>query len=265
MTIEHQTLSALSERSTPGSFLRVPSSLARDGKPRMAIEIKRSTAPVVSGGFDIARADLRIEQRFVVYPGTWSDRANCVSVFVPSSSGSALFNTRPAQHNGGMPHTPPLSKSALLVIDVQHSFTHMPYWPGGEVAPFQRSLLRLEAGCRKVNVPVVHIFHVDDDPPFQVASGHVRPLDWLPGDPAVAMTKHTHNAFTDTGLDLWLRRRGSRCRCRCRCRSRCRSRCRCRRSLHARPTPGCSRHGRRRQRRPRRAARSASRSDGDAR
>ncbi len=107
-----------------------------------------------------------------------------------------------------MPHTPPLSKSALLVIDVQHSFTHMPYWPGGEVAPFQRSLLRLEAGCRKVNVPVVHIFHVDDDPPFQVTSGHVRPLDWLPGDPAVAMTKHTHNAFTDTGLDLWLRRRG---------------------------------------------------------
>jgi nicotinamidase-related amidase len=104
-----------------------------------------------------------------------------------------------------MTPTPP---SALLVIDVQQSFLHMPYWPLGDVTPFRQSLLRLEAGCRQALVPVVHIFHVDDDAPFQVASGHVRPLDWLPGDPAVTFTKHTHNAFTDTGLDLWLRRRG---------------------------------------------------------
>jgi nicotinamidase-related amidase len=36
----------------------------------------------------------------------------------------------------------------------------------------------------------------------------VKPLAWLPGDPAVRFEKHTHNAFTDTGLDLWLRRQG---------------------------------------------------------
>ena len=43
--------------------------LERAGRPWMAIEIKRSTAPTLSKGFDIACADLRIEQRWVVYPG----------------------------------------------------------------------------------------------------------------------------------------------------------------------------------------------------
>lgn len=44
--------------------------LERAGQPWMAIEIKRSTAPTVSKGFDIACDDLKIEQRFVVYPGS---------------------------------------------------------------------------------------------------------------------------------------------------------------------------------------------------
>lgn len=99
-------------------------------------------------------------------------------------------------------------KSALLVIDVQESFTQRPYWTQGAHAPFQRALQRLDAGCRAAGVPVVHIFHVEDSGPFSVESGFVRLLAWLPGDPAVRFDKHTHNAFTDTGLDLWLRRQG---------------------------------------------------------
>jgi uncharacterized protein len=43
--------------------------LERAGQPWMAIEIKRSTAPTLSKGFDIACDDLKVEQRFVVYPG----------------------------------------------------------------------------------------------------------------------------------------------------------------------------------------------------
>jgi uncharacterized protein len=35
----------------------------------MAIEIKRSTAPTLSKGFDIACDDLQVEQRLMVYPG----------------------------------------------------------------------------------------------------------------------------------------------------------------------------------------------------
>jgi len=101
--------------------------------------------------------------------------------------------------------TPP---SALLVIDVQQSFMHMPFWKLGNTGPFQQALLRLDAGCRAAQVPVVHIYHEGQTGPFHSDSGFVKPLDWLPGDPAIALTKHTHNAFTDTGLDLWLRRRG---------------------------------------------------------
>lgn len=44
--------------------------LERGGVPWMAVEIKRSTAPTLSKGFDIACTDLQIQQRFVVYPGT---------------------------------------------------------------------------------------------------------------------------------------------------------------------------------------------------
>lgn len=99
-------------------------------------------------------------------------------------------------------------RSALIIIDVQQSFPQMPYWREDDVPAFQAALLCLEAGCRSRGVPVVHIFHVDDDAPFRLASGLVEPLDWLPGAPDVRFDKHTHNAFSDTGLDLWLRRRG---------------------------------------------------------
>jgi len=44
--------------------------LERGGQPWMAIEIKRSTAPSLSKGFDVACNSLGISQRFVVYPGT---------------------------------------------------------------------------------------------------------------------------------------------------------------------------------------------------
>ena len=44
--------------------------IERAGQPWMAIEIKRSSAPSLSKGFDIACSDLKIERRYVVYPGT---------------------------------------------------------------------------------------------------------------------------------------------------------------------------------------------------
>lgn len=99
-------------------------------------------------------------------------------------------------------------KSALIIIDVQQSFPQMPYWSEDDVPAFQAALLRLDAGCRSQGMPVVHIFHVEQSGPFALESGWVKPLDWLPGAPDVRFDKHTHNAFTDTGLDLWLRRRG---------------------------------------------------------
>ena len=100
------------------------------------------------------------------------------------------------------------SKSTLIIIDVQQSFTQMPFWTLDDVPTFQSALLRLEAGCRARGVPVIHIFHVGKGGPFTLESGFVKPLPWLTAEPDVRFDKHTHNAFTDTGLDLWLRRRG---------------------------------------------------------
>jgi nicotinamidase-related amidase len=105
-----------------------------------------------------------------------------------------------------MSHTPPV-KSALIIIDVQESFAQMPFWTLDDVPAFQNNLLRLDAGCRAQGVPVVHIFHVWQDGPFTLESGFVKPLAWLSEEPDVRFDKHTRNAFTDTGLDLWLRRR----------------------------------------------------------
>jgi nicotinamidase-related amidase len=106
-----------------------------------------------------------------------------------------------------MSHTPD-NRAALVIIDVQQSFAQMPFWTLEDVPAFQHALLRLEAGCRARGVPVVHIFHVGQGGPFTLESGFVKPLPWLVGAPDVRFDKHTHNAFTDTGLDLWLRRHG---------------------------------------------------------
>jgi nicotinamidase-related amidase len=97
-------------------------------------------------------------------------------------------------------------RSALVIIDVQESFRQTAEWSEEDVPAFKRAILRLDAGAREAGVPVVHVFHIGKGLPFRKESGFVKPLDWLPGDPAVVFEKHTHNAFTDTGLDLWLRR-----------------------------------------------------------
>ena len=106
-----------------------------------------------------------------------------------------------------MSHTTP-PKSALIIIDVQSSFAQMPFWTLDDMPNFQSALLRLDAGCRARGIPVVHIFHAGTSGAFAPESGFVKTLPWLTDVPDARFDKHTHNAFTDTGLDLWLRRRG---------------------------------------------------------
>ena len=100
------------------------------------------------------------------------------------------------------------TRSALIVIDVQESFRQMPFWSETDLPAFKAALLALDDACRARAVPVVHVFHIGQANPFTEESGAVRALDWLPGSPDVTFFKHTHNAFSDTGLDLWLRRHG---------------------------------------------------------
>jgi len=102
------------------------------------------------------------------------------------------------------------SDTALLVIDVQQSFQHRPYWDESELPAFRDSVLALIAGCRAAGAPVVYILHQDDDPEFRPESGLVKPMAWLPDEPDALFVKHVHNAFTDTELAAWLAERGIR-------------------------------------------------------
>ena len=101
-------------------------------------------------------------------------------------------------------------RTALLVIDVQQSFLHRPYWRDEEAAPFRDRLLELVAGCRARGVPVVHVLHEEPGSggPFDPASGHVRELEWLPPAPDARFRKRVHSAMVDSGLPEWLRARG---------------------------------------------------------
>lgn len=105
--------------------------------------------------------------------------------------------------------TPTRPKTALLVIDVQQSFTRRAYFEASGQERFLASQNALIEGAQAQGWPVVRVLHRSpgDDPadPFSPASGLVRPLDGLV-DFAAAHTVHKtrHSALVGTGLDVWL-------------------------------------------------------------
>lgn len=103
--------------------------------------------------------------------------------------------------------------TAVLLIDVQQSFTQRPYWSEADLPAFLAATNRLLAGCAAQGVPIVQVLHSDGphqaDNPFALASGLVRPLDGLaPFDPALVLHKHRHSALVGTGLAVWLHQQG---------------------------------------------------------
>ncbi|MBO9648909.1 MAG: isochorismatase family protein [Variovorax sp.] len=102
-------------------------------------------------------------------------------------------------------------KTCLIVIDVQESFRHRPFFTERDVAPYLSAQNALIAGFAKAGAPVVRVFHSDGpkvaDNPFAIESGHVRPLEGLADFQAAAtITKNRHSALVGTGLDVWLTR-----------------------------------------------------------
>jgi nicotinamidase-related amidase len=106
-----------------------------------------------------------------------------------------------------------MSATALIVIDVQESFRHRPFYTEADVPAYLAAQNALIDGCVAAGVPVVRIFHTTtpDEPgnPFAPASGLVRPLDGLADfEAAATFTKNRHSALVGTGLDVWLTQRG---------------------------------------------------------
>jgi nicotinamidase-related amidase len=101
-----------------------------------------------------------------------------------------------------------MRNTALIVIDIQESFRHRPYWSETGQSGYFAKQQALIDGCAEQGIPVVQIFHVEPEGPFSLASGNVRTLEELTLDPAAVFHKQYHSALAGTGLMAWLTARG---------------------------------------------------------
>jgi nicotinamidase-related amidase len=102
------------------------------------------------------------------------------------------------------------SETALLVIDAQESFRQRSYWNDRDVPLFVDRVQALIDGAKTNNIPVVQIFHIEDDGVFALASGHVKTLAEISIAPDAVFHKRSHSALVGSGLDVWLVQHGIR-------------------------------------------------------
>lgn len=103
-----------------------------------------------------------------------------------------------------------MSDTALLVIDVQESFRHAPYWSDTDLPLFMRHLQTLVDGAVAQSTPVLQVFHNAGDKHFSLGSGFVKTLAPLVIKPDAVFHKTRHSALVGTGLDAWLTQHGIR-------------------------------------------------------
>jgi nicotinamidase-related amidase len=100
------------------------------------------------------------------------------------------------------------NRTALLVIDVQQSFEHRPYWNASDASAFHDRLQSLVDGAKARDIPVARIFHVEESGAFSLESGHVKTMAALSLAPHITIYKHRHSALIGSGLSVWLTERG---------------------------------------------------------
>lgn len=100
------------------------------------------------------------------------------------------------------------ARTALVVIDVQESFRHRPYWSEGNVPLFMERVQALVTGARVQGIPVVQVFHVEAAGVFSLESGHVRTMEGVEIEADVRFEKRSHSALVGSGLDVWLVQQG---------------------------------------------------------
>ena len=103
-----------------------------------------------------------------------------------------------------------MADTALLVIDAQESFRHRPYFRDDDLGAYVSRQQALIDGAAAAGLPVVQVFHVEDQGPFGEASGLVRTLEPLRLSPDAIFRKRRHSALVGSGLDVWLTSHGIR-------------------------------------------------------
>jgi nicotinamidase-related amidase len=94
--------------------------------------------------------------------------------------------------------------TALLVIDVQESFRHRPYFRPDDLPSFFDRLNALCAGAAARGWPIVRVLHVEDEGAFAESSGWVTPMPEVEYTPALVVKKRFHSALAGTPLAAWL-------------------------------------------------------------
>ena len=100
--------------------------------------------------------------------------------------------------------------TALIIIDAQESFRQRPYWNDADAPAFFDRMQALVDGARARRIPIVQVFHAEDEGAFSLASGFVRTLAALTLEPDVVFHKRRHSALIGSGLPVWLTERGIR-------------------------------------------------------
>ncbi|TPW30519.1 isochorismatase family protein [Martelella alba] len=100
--------------------------------------------------------------------------------------------------------------TALLVIDVQESFRHRPYFTETGLSCYLERQQKLIDGATHEGIPVIQIFHEEDGGPFDPASGFVETLAPLSIAPDAIFRKRRHSALIGTGLETYLIQNGIR-------------------------------------------------------
>lgn len=100
------------------------------------------------------------------------------------------------------------TRTALVVVDVQESFRHRPYWSDEDVPQFMERVQALVDGARARRIPMVQIFHVERAGVFSLSSGYVRTMEGVEIRADVRFEKRSHSALVGSGLDVWLVQQG---------------------------------------------------------
>jgi len=96
------------------------------------------------------------------------------------------------------------ANAVLIVVDAQESFRRRPYFRADDLDRYVERQQALVDGAKRLGVPVVQVFHVEETGVFAESSGFVTTLSPLQIVPDATFKKRRHSALIGSGLDVWL-------------------------------------------------------------